>query len=828
MPKPRKIFAPARRRTKYRCLSRFGNVLFFLVLYCCAITPAGAQVSYQVKVIVSDAVTGDALAFANVQVANSVQGGTTDEEGNYLFRVAAGKITLLVSSVGYELFKLPLEVTENIDLPIALVPTAATLETVTVSSDDASARLGRPLMGVERLSIEAIRLLPVALGEVDVFRGLQLVSGVNSAGEASNGLSIRGGTIDQNLVLLDGAPIFTPTHLFGLFSVFTPDAVGSVDLYRANIPARFGGRVASVVDVKTRNPTSDKFKLQGGLGLVSSRLSVETPLTADKRLKLLAAGRAGLNDFVFKAFERLKYTKSRFADGSLKLRYTANDNNLVTISGFYSYDFYQIDLINGFSGIVAENNQYNYATLNGTAEWLKSFTEHTSLQTRLVASDHRPRVRFPEADSDIEVSYDSRIKYLSLQSQLDHRSPNDHVFSGGVQLIRYGLEPGSLDPDGSVNIGAVDLTDEQAVELSLYGEDEWEVSPQLTLSAGLRYTRFLQLGPGEQRTYPEGEELLQGSFSSTTEFDAGSVISSYGGFEPRLGMSYQIGDRSSFKAAYAINRQYLQNIFNSTTPLPSSRWKVADNNVRPQLSRLYSAGLYHVPGERGFEFSLEGYYRSVDDLLEYKPGAEFFLNPTVEVDLLQGEGKAYGVEVGMHKTAGKFTGRMNYAYARAFNRVRGTNLSTTINGGEWYNGYFDQPHTFNTNFTFDDGLTHTVSLNLVVQSNRPYSIPNGVIDIEGLAVPIFLERNNARLPLYHRLDLSWTIHNANMKKRRWVGDWTVTIYNLYGRNNAYNIYYTPRTTGQNADIFGGSPLASYQLTIFGAPIASLSYSFKFE
>lgn len=775
---------------------------------------------------ITDARTQERLPFVNVQLVNSSLGGMTDEAGEYLATLAGGRVTILASSVGYEPIRLQLEISSDRTLDILMEPMAATLSTVTVSSDDASARLDEPLMGVERLRFKEIEFLPVALGEVDVFRGLQLVSGVNSAGEASNGLSVRGGTIDQNLVLQDGAPIFTPTHLFGLFSVFTPDAVGSVDLYRANIPARFGGRVAAVVDVKTRNPVSDKFKLQGGIGMVSSRLSVETPLTRDKRLKVLAAGRVGLNDFTFTFFERLKNTRSKFGDASLKLRYSADERTIFTFSGFYSRDFYQIDLINGFAGIEANTNQYDYSTLNGTLDWLRILNARTNVQLRLVSSDHQPEVIFPELNRDNEVRFSSRIQYLSGQAGIDHKLSATHHLAGGLQLLRYTIDPGVLDPGTSANVRRTDLAAEQGAELSAYLEEEWTPSDRWSLSLGLRYTRFLQLAPGQERTYGEGERT-PATLQETVTTDRG-VITTYGGFEPRLGISYKLTDRSSFKAAYALNRQYLQNIFNSTTPLPSSRWKVADNNVLPQRSQLYSAGVYQLLGNKGYELSLEGYYRAIDNLLEYKPGAEFFLNPTVETDLLQGEGQAYGAELSLKKTRGALTGQVNYTYARALNRVDGPTLRTSINQGEWYAGYFDQPHTVNTNLTLDDGRTHRISLNLVVQSNRPYSIPNGYIRNDRLAVPIFLERNNARLPLYHRLDFSWTIHNAKMEKRRWVGDWTLTFYNLYGRNNAYNIYYQPRTTGADAEFFGSSPLGSYKLSIFGAPIVSLSYSFKFE
>ncbi|PPK84126.1 outer membrane receptor protein involved in Fe transport [Neolewinella xylanilytica] len=784
------------------------------------------QTNLGVQVIVVDSTTGAALPYVNVQVANSAQGGMTDENGEYAFRASPGTITVMVSSVGYEAYKIKAELTAPLRLDIRLVPVASTLETVTVSSNNAAERLSRPVMGVEQLNIREIELLPVALGEVDVFRGLQLVSGVNSAGEASNGLSIRGGTVDQNLVLQDGAPIFTPTHLFGLFSVFTPDAVGSVDLYRANVPAEFGGRIASVVDVRTRNPVSDHLKLQGGIGLVSSRLSLESPVTRDKRLKVLLSARAGLNDFVFKAFDRLKNTRSKFGDATLKLRYQTGKNDFLTFSAFYSRDFYELDLINRFASVIARSNQYDYSTANGSLEWLRLIGKQINVLTRLVRSDHRPRVIFPEVDVPNEVVYQSAITYTGLSSKLEFGSATGHRLTAGLQAAHYQLQPGALLPGASTNVAPTQLAREQAVETSAFFEDEWSATDQLTVSAGIRYTQYAQLGPGEERSYPEGERL-SGGFNATTDYDAGSIMQTYGGFEPRLGLSYQIGPRTSLKAAYALNRQYLQNIFNSTTPLPSSRWKVSDNNLAPQRSHLYSIGAYQLLGDK-FELALEGYYRDIDKLLEYKPGADFFLSPDVETDLLQGEGRTYGSELSLRKSGGKLSGEINYTYARAFNRVGGPTLSTSINQGEWYRGYFDQPHTVNTHFTIDDGRTHRVSVNLVVQSNRPYSIPNGYLPIGNLTVPIFLERNNARLPLYHRLDLSWTIHNAGMQHRRWIGDWTLTVYNLYGRKNAYNIYYQPRDSGANAEIFGSSPLASYQLTIFGAPIVSLSYSFKFE
>ncbi|MEL7159654.1 MAG: TonB-dependent receptor, partial [Bacteroidota bacterium] len=587
--------------------------------------------------------------------------------------------------------------------------------------------------------------------------------------------------------------------------VFTPDAVGTIDLYRGNIPSRFGGRISSVVNVKNRNPNTDKFKLRGGIGLASSRLAVETPLTRNKRLQLLAAGRVGINDFVLRLAEDLEDTRSRFSDATLKLRWLATERDILTLSGFFSQDFYQIDLLTAFRGIIAENNQYAYRTLNGTAEWLHLLGDNANLVTQVIRADHVPRLLFPERDNENTIVFRSRILQTELRSTYS-LTADDHLLSLGGQLVRYDLAPGRLDPGTSVGVTSQELPSEQGLEASIYAEDEWTVGSALTISAGLRYTHFRQLGPGTQRYYPAGEELREDNQTDEVNFSRGETLQTYGSLEPRLGMSLRLNANLRFKAAYALTRQYLQNIYNATTPLPTSRWKLSDNHLLPQRASLFSGGIFAVlNGDAGFELSLEGYYRNIDNLLEYKPGADFFLDPSVETDILQGKGVTYGVEFGLRKTKGPWTASVNYAYARSKNLVRGNTFATTINRGEWYNGYFDQPHNFNGVLNFDDGKNNRVGFILVAQSNRPFTKPNGVIELRDQVVPLFLERNNGRMPFYHRLDFSWTVYNMSMRKKRWAGEWTLTAYNIYGRRNAINTYYQPRLGNGDAEVFLDSP-----------------------
>ena len=797
---------------------RFPTLLLLLLLC----TRVSAQ-TYELRVVTQDAETGERLSFVPLQLKPGPANGTSNDRGEATFALKPGRYTLRASYTGYADYERAINFRATGSLVVAL-EAGATLQTVTVTDRNDRQALQRAEMGVERLTATELASIPSVLGERDVLRSLQLMPGVTSAGEASNGISVRGGTIDQNLLLLDGAPVFTPTHLFGLFTVFTPDAVGGIDLYRGNIPARYGGRVSSVVDVQSRVPSARRPVIKGGIGLVSSHLSLETPL--GEKWSLLAAGRAGFNDFAFNLLRRLRGTKSRFGDATVKLRYRPGPKDILTFSGFYSGDFYQVDLLTSFGGLAATANQYAYLTLNGGAEWVRLFSDRYSLKSQVTNAHFAPELRFPQLDGSL-VTFASGIDQLSARTAVSRYDNAAHRWAAGLQYDRYRLRPGALDPGGNPGIQEITLEAEQAHEISLFAEDEWRPTPRFTVAAGLRYTHYQRLGPGEQRQYAPGAELTEENLTGTAFVRRGGLFA-YGGWEPRLGLSYQLNRNTSLKASYARSRQYLQNIFNATTPLPTSRWKVADLNVGPQTADLISSGLSYVTGPGDYSFRLEIYYRRLRDLLEYKPGADFFLNPAVETDLLRGRGRAYGLELTAARRAGRLTGEVNYAYARVENQVNGASFGTRINRGRWYPGYFDQPHTFSANLTLDEGKTHELGFNLVVQSNRPYTAPNGFVQINGIDVPLFLERNNDRLPLYHRLDFSWTVHNIKRKQKAWTGDWVFTVYNVYGRDNAYNIFFQPRDAGTPPlGIFGGSPFAAYRLSVFGAPILSLAYKFTF-
>ncbi|MEM9647486.1 MAG: TonB-dependent receptor [Bacteroidota bacterium] len=802
-----------------------------LPIYLFLIVSIGGHITAQTKTYklsfrITDEQTAQGIENAQISITPCSCGGITDENGNLALELSENTYTITVSNIGYEQYRQRIVLNRGVLLEIALSEQEQQLSEVVVKAKKVNDNIESPQMGVVQLKAPELKKLPMALGEFDVLRSMTLVAGVNNAGDVSNGLSVRGGSLDQNLLLYEYAPIFNPTHLFGLISVFTPEAVSNVDLYRANIPSRYGGRIASVLDVKVKNPYVNKFKLSGGVGLLSSRLSVETPLVKDK-LMLYAGVRGGFTDFLLPIFsERLKNTKARFADGTVKLIYLPTEDDQVSFTGFYSKDFYQLDLISQIENVSSETNQYDFGILNGTLKWTHSFSENANLKTILLGSDYTPKIIFPEIDSENEIEFESVINYLSLISEFSKQVNDNWDYYIGVQGNRYKISPGSLDPGTATDITSVTLSDETSYELSGYANLNWTPIPSLSLSGGLRYNHFTLVGPYTLATFDD----IDGSITNREVFGKGDAVKTYTGLEPRLGVSFALDENTSLKASYARVNQYLQNIYNSTTPLPTSRWKVSDPNIKPQTGDTYGLGIYQNLDGNSIELGLEGYYRDTKNVLTYKPGADFFLEEFVEQDIVQGEGQAYGVELSFRKPTGNVNGWFNYTWSRSLLRSVNERVADRINNNNWFASDFDRPHVFNGTINFEKDKYNTVSFNFTAQTGRPFTAPNATVDVDGITVPIFLERNNARLPLYHRLDFSWNVHFSKSKKnKRWQNDWTFTIYNVYGRRNPINTYYTQRIDfAENSEIFRGSPLGAYEIALLNSPLISLTYNFKFQ
>lgn len=767
---------------------------------------------------VKDSTDNSIMPNATVNINYGQKLMLADAQGKFKFTIKGGELILVVKYVNYLPSRLRMIVKEDLNLEIFLKEYSSNLEQVTVSTKSSDNNVKRPLMGVSTLNIKDLKKIPTVLGEVDVLRGLQMLPGVTSVGEASNGVNVRGGTTDQNLMLLDEAPIFNPTHMFGLFSAFPSDALSGFDLYKGNVPSRYGGRAAAVLDVSVANPSLTKAKAQFAIGLVSNKAMIDIPIIKDK-LGILLAGRVAVNDFLLPVVsERLKDIKTKFADGTAKIFYRVNNKNTLSFTVYNSVDFIQTNILGSINNINSTSTQYDYRSLNYSGKWLKVINDKLNVQTVFVSSNYAPQTLLPELNSENKVKIYQDIKFKQVKTNINYVK-NKHNFETGFDVTYYDINPGELKPGSSQAVAAIITPKENGLELGGFLEDQFELTKKLTVSAGVRYSYYGTFGPYNYRTYAENEEKIASTVVDSVSFAKGKLAKSYGGFEPRIGINYAINSESSIKAGINTMRQYLQVISNTTTPIPTSRWKSSDLNIKPQVSQLFSLGYFRNLNDNVFEISTEAYYKTTSNIIDYKPGASFLLQKNIETELLQGKNKSYGLELMFSKKKGELTGWINYTYARSLNQVKeGPSNTQQINYGNWYATNYDRPNTINAAIVINQTKTHDFSFNFTYSTGRPFTVPKAFIQSNGVLYPFYTERNNSRIPDYHRLDFSWNIYNPKNLHKKYKGNWNFTVYNLYGRKNAYSVFI--RSTDRVSN--------PYKLTVFGAPIPSLSYNFKFE
>lgn len=766
---------------------------------------------------VIDAQSGDPLVGAVISVDFKKSGSTTDAKGNYKLSLPVGEYVVKVSNVGYNPFRTKIYVKGDMVLNVELNDVTKQLEEVIVSASTSKKDIQTPSLGVTVLSLKGIKKLPTMMGEVDVIRSLQSLPGVSSVGEGANGLNIRGSNVDQNLIYIDDTPIFNPTHMFGLFSVFASDAIRDLELYKGGIPARFGGRTASVLDIKMIEPNTDKFKMQGGIGLVSNRIMAEIPVIKEK-LSVLVAGRLSANDYLFKSVApaNLKNIRANFSDIATKIYFRPNTKNTISVSAYLSHDYYRVDSLFSIENVVAKQTSFDYGHKNGSIHWNHYFSPKLNMLVSAAVSNYATKTYAPDSVNTIDLN--SSILYRNGSISFDYQPVDSHKLNFGISTTRYDIKPGTLN-DGVVSrVSTVKLDDEQSMEAAVYLDDEWKMNEKLTIQAGIRYTKYWRIGAGTVNTYAPGLMPSLNSIVSKKTYDDGEVMTTYGGFEPRLTLKYSLAENTTMKLGYNRQQQFFQLLSNNTTPLPTSRWKTADAFIKPQQSDFASIGFFKTFNENVFEVSLESYYRNVRNTLDFVSGANLQLNPNIETQLITGKSKAYGFELMLQKKKGENSGWISYTYARAFNQMIGDFPAIqAINGGNWFATNYDKPHSFNVMWNIQPTTHHSFSFTFAYNTGRPFSSPSGSYEIAGRKYPVFAERNNDRVRDYHRLDFSWTINNPSMKHKRWEGSWVFTVYNLYGRQNPYSVFFKSTKNG----------LKAYELSVFASPFVSMTYNFKF-
>jgi hypothetical protein len=766
---------------------------------------------------VIDAQSGEPIIGAAISVDFKKSGAISDANGLYKISLPYGEYVLKVSSVGYNPYRTKVYMQSNLEINVELNNVTKQLEEVIVSASADKRNIQTPSLGVTVLSLKGIKKLPTMMGEVDVIRSLQSLPGVSSVGEGANGLNIRGSNVDQNLIYIDDTPIFNPTHMFGLFSVFASDAIRDLELYKGGIPSRFGGRTASVLDIKMIEPNTEKFKMQGGIGLVSNRVMAEIPIIKEK-LSVLVAGRLSANDFLFKAIAppELQNIRANFSDVATKIYFRPNQKNTISLSTYISQDYYRVDSLFSIENVIAKQTSFDYGHQNASFHWNHYFSPKLNMLVSGALSHFSTKTYAP--DSVNTIDFNSSILYRNGTVSFDYQPIEKHKFNFGVSFTRYDINPGALNEGVVSRVASVRIPDEQSIESAIYLDDEWTINEKLTVQMGLRYTKYWRIGAGTVNEYAPGLMPSINTVVQKKEFTDGEVMATYGGFEPRLTLKYSLAENTTMKLGYNRQQQFFQLLSNNTTPLPTSRWKTADAFIKPQQSDFASLGFFKTFNENVFEISVESYYRNVRNTLDFVSGANLQLNPNIETQLISGKSKAYGLEFMVQKKKGENSGWISYTYARAFNQMIGDFPEIqAINNGNWFATNYDKPHSFNVMWNIQPSTHHSFSFTFAYNTGRPFSSPSGSYDIGGKKYAVFAERNNDRVRDYHRLDFSWTISNPSMKHKRWEGSWIFTVYNLYGRQNPYSVFFKSTKNG----------LKAYELSVFASPFVSMTYNFKF-
>jgi hypothetical protein len=749
--------------------------------------------------------SGEPVIGASVFIEGSSAGVMTDPSGFYWITLPRGRHTLRIQSVGMKTTTCMLLVKGPGKFNIEMDETVIPLKEVVVQANR-DARVNSIQMGVEKLDIKTMKQMPSVLGEVDVLKVMLTLPGVQSVGEGASGLNVRGGATNQNLILYNDAVVYNPAHVFGFFSVFNPDVLKSVELYKSAITADYGGRLSSVMDISSREGNLKKFNVTGGISPITGRLAVEGPVIKD-RTSFLFAIRSTYSDWLLRQLKsrELKNSKASFYDINFNINHKIDDQNSLFLSAYTSRDRFTLN----------SDTLYSYSDQNASLKWKRIFSNKvygifTGSYSRYkyeVSSDENPLDAFA-------MSF--RVRQFSAKADVEYFPTTQHTLKAGLQITHYGLAPGTLEAIGGSSLLTEDkLQHEQGIETAVHVGDHYDITPNLTLYGGIRYSLYQYLGPRDVFRYADGVAQSPGSITDTTSFSSGKTIATYHGAEPRFSVRYRIGKTSSVKISYTRMRQYIQMLSNTVAIAPTDTWKLSDSYIKPQVADQYALGLYQ--NLKGVEFSAEGYYKVMENSLDFKDGAVVLMNHHIETDVLNAHGKAYGIEFMMKKAAGKLNGWISYTYSRSWLQTKGGLPGDQINNGKYYPSSYDKPHAANFIGNYKFSRRFNLSMNVVYSTGRPITIPLAKYEQNGQLYLYYSDRNEFRIPNYFRMDFSINVEGNHKVRKLAHSSWTFAIYNATGRSNAYSVYFVPK----------GDEIKAYKLSVFAKPIPTITYNFKF-
>lgn len=763
---------------------------------------------YTISGYVKDAFTGETMIGASIAVKGIAKGITSNQYGFYSITLAEGKYTLIVSYVGYQSKGIQLSLHADTSLNLAIAPGVTTSEEVVVASRKRDNNVKTPQMGKVTLPIEQIKSVPQFLGEVDLLKVVQLLPGVRNAGEASAGIYVRGGGADQNLIMLDDAVVYNTGHLFGFFSIFNSDAIKNVSLIKGGMPAQYGGRLSSVLDISMKEGNNQQMQVEGGIGLIASRLSIQGPLKKNKA-SFIISGRRTYVDALTKPFisksSQFYGSGYYFYDLNAKMNYQFSDKDRLYLSGYFGRDVF--DFVNGKQSL---DVHIPWGNATGTLRWNHVFNKRLFANTTAVYNDYR--FKFNASQNNFDVTLSSGIRDLNIKQDFDFYPYANHKIKFGGQYTFHRFTPSVVSGrQDSVEFNPLNAQVKYAREFALYLQDNWEITPAFSINAGLRFAGFTQVGPFKRYTTD-----ADGNRTDSIEYSKGKAVRTYNGLEPRLTLRYSINDETSIKGSVTRNLQYIHLVSNSGSTLPTDLWVPSTYLVKPQISWLYSLGLFKNFKKNMYETSVELYYKKMSNQIEYKEGYTPNTLDDTENSFVFGDGWSYGSEFFINKVKGRFTGWIGYTLSWTWRKF------PDLNFGEKYPAKFDRRHDLSVVGIYELSKRWKLSGNFVFGSGNAATLPQRFYIMGGVLSQEFSRINEYRLPAYHRIDLSAIYTPKKNERRKWKSEWVFSVYNVYSRQNPYFIYYDQEGSAYN----GTLKVQAKQVSIFPI-IPSVTWNFKF-
>ncbi len=750
--------------------------------------------TYKVSGVITEAKTKETLVGVPIQIKErSSNGVSSDENGKYSISLPKGEYTLSIDYMGFEKKQIKISLTKDIIQDIELTQTTIGLSEVVVSAERPDANVSAPQTGIQRMEIQQINKLPVLLGERDIIKAIQLMPGVQGAGEGSSGFFVRGGSADQNLILLDNVSLYNASHLMGFFSTFNSAVLRDVTLYKGAMPAQYGERLASILDVQQRNGDNQKYHVEGGIGLISSNVSAEGPIQKGKSSFMIGARRTYADAIArLSGIEDAKNAYLYFYDLNMKLNFALSDKDQLTLSGYLGKD----------KMVLKDAAEMSWGNKFLTLGWNHTYNNKWVSRTSLSYNQYD---YFAQMEMGMDLRGGSDITDLGFKHEFLFQPTRNSQWRFGLHSTHHDLAPGDFEMN-SEQENSVNLHHRYSLENGLYASNQVKLSDRLEVVYGLRLSAFMALGKGEYYTLDADNNVLD-----STWYNSGKIVKTYWNLEPRLSAAYRLNKESSLKAAYARTVQNMHLLTYSAQGTPFDRWTSSSNNVKPQIADQVSLGYFRNFSNNMFEFSVEAYYKDMKNQIDFKDNADFMGYDVVESELLYGKGRAYGIEILLKKNTGRFTGWIGYTLAKSEKKIDG------INEGRWYNAFQDRRHDFSIVGMYELNQKWSFSAAWVYYTGNAITYPSGKYQINGKDVMYYAERNGYRMPAYHRLDLGAT---CQLKKTaKFQSELVFGLYNAYGRENAYMIEFRTNTKDPEKT-------TAYQYSLFTF-VPSISWNFKF-